>query len=163
MKNYLLLLLALPLLLACSSEKDEPYLAVCPAAPSFFLGTWEVTEISNVDNVAPMKWDNWKDYYGRIFIKFNDDGTCDTYYQDSSKEVAESTLPKFPYIFSQFTFNGEDKIFCFEPEYPGVSKAVLAIQKFNGNDMEVVLEGGIYCLQSSYSDPRLYLKLKRKS
>ncbi len=87
MKKYLLLL-ALPLLVACSTDKDEPIVTICPEDAAF-IGTWEVTDISNVDKVAPVKWDKWKDYYGRIFIAFNDDYTCDTYSVGASKEIAE--------------------------------------------------------------------------
>ena len=161
MKKYLLFLV-FPLLVACSTDKDEPIVTICPK-DAVFIGTWEVTDISNVDKVAPVKWDNWKDYYGRIFIAFNDDYTCDTYYIGASKEIAESTLPKFPYIYSQFVFNGIDKIFCSNHEYQEIPNAVLVVKVYTGNIMEVVLEDGQYCMLSSYSKPQLYLKLKRQS
>ena len=162
MRNYLLILLALPLLVACSSDNDEPELIIDPEE-AVFVGTWEVTEISNVDKAAPMKWDNWKDYYGRIFIEFKEDATCETYYEGASKEVAESTLPKFPYVFSQFNFNGVDKIFCYDSDFPELPNAFLLINVYSGNSMEVILEDGMYCLLSSYSEPQLIIKLKRQS
>ncbi len=163
MKNYLFLL-ALPLLVACSLDDNEPELIIDPVDVSGLVGTWEVTDISNVYEADPKPWDHWQDYYGKIYIKFNSDLTCDTYYEGSSMDLAESMLPKFPYVFSRYKLNSEGKIICFNPDYSEITNALLVVKTYTGNNMEVVLEDGMYSmLSSTYPHPQLYLKLKRQS
>lgn len=161
MKNYLFLL-ALPLLVACSLDDNEPELIIDPVDASGLIGTWEVTDISNVYESDPKPWDHWEDYFVKIFIKFNSDLTCETYHE--GMDITESMQPKFPYVFSHYKLDIEGKIMCFDPAYPDIPNALLVVKAYTGNDLEVVLEDGRYCrLSSTYPHPQLYLKLKRQS
>lgn len=162
MKKYLLLL-ALPLLVACSTDNNEPIDKFSSRYVPNVIGTWKITNISNVDNGASLKWDAWHKYWGDIYLHFKSDGSCSTSYVDSSEQIMERQqqgLPSFPYVYSRYEV-GDKGIRCYEPEYQAIDMALFEWQYVSENKIIVILKDGMYCMLSSYSNPQLYMTWER--
>lgn len=163
MKKYLLLL-ALPLLVACSINNDEPLDKFSSSYIPNVIGTWKITSISNVDNEASMGWNNWHECWGDIYLHFQSDGSCTTSYINASEEIIERQqqgLPEFPYVYSRYEV-GENGIRCYKPEYQGIDLALFEWQYVSENKIIVILKNGMYCMLSSYSNPQLYMTWERQ-
>ena len=162
MKKYLLLL-AFPLLVACSTDKDEPVDKISSRYVPNVIGTWKITNISNVNNGASLKWDDWHKYWGDIYLHFQSDGSCTTSYINASEEIIERQqqgLAEFPYVYSRYEV-GEKGIRCYEPEYQALDLALFEWQYVSENKIIVILKDGMYCALSSYSNPQLYMTWER--
>ena len=156
-----LLLLAFPLLLACSTDKDEPVDKFNSCYVPNIFGSWKITNISNVYNGT--KWDDWHKYWGDIYLHFQPDGSCTTSYINASDEIMERQqqgLPSFPYVYSRYEV-GEKGIRCYEPEYQALDLALFEWQYVSENKIIVILKDGMYCMLSSYSNPQLYMTWER--
>jgi len=162
MKKYLLLL-ALPLLVACSTDNNEPIDKFSSRYVPNIIGTWKITNISNVYNGT--NWDDLHEYWGDIYLHFNSDGSCSTSYVNASDEIMERQqqgLPEFPYVYSRYEV-GEEGIRCYELEHQAIDLALFEWQYVSENKIKVILKEGMYCTLSSYSNPQLYMTWEKTS
>ena len=168
MKAKTLFFVMLALLASCSGSNDEPLTRTEKRLAEFcvdgkpVLGIWQIVDISNEYNGA-VKWDNWQDTWGEIFLSFNADGTCTTSYKGANAMIEERKqqgLPDFPYVYNHYKIEG-NTIYCFDQQYKTFSTSVFEVKSIKDNEMEVLLQGGMYCMLSSASQPQLRMVWKK--
>lgn len=169
MKKLFLLCMLLVGLVSCSSSKDEPSTRL-DADVNFssvygksVVGIWQIVDIRNEYNGA-VNWENYQEYYGEIFLSFNEDGTCSTDYigctSDFIIEREAEGLTNFPYIFHHYVIE-RNNIRCYDPNLSSDGATLFEVESITDDMMEVVLQEGMYCMLSSASQPQLRMKWKK--